>query len=436
MNETRQVPGDNRDRLIACYRAAIEAAMPGPAVERALSESGPPEARPWILAIGKAAAAMARAAAAFLARQGLLPAGGLVVTAAPAAVNGLDLVVGDHPFPGPGSARAADAVGRLCREIPAGRTVYLLLSGGASSLMAGPDAGLTIRDLRDASDQLLRSGLDIGGMNLVRKRLSRWAGGRLAVALQHATVLQLVVSDVIGDDLAAIGSGPAVPDPSTAAVALDLIDRVELRHRMPAAAIALLEEIRAGRRAELPNPRHPAFRTVTTRLVASNRDALAGAAREARRLGWEATVEPAPIRGEARDAGTAIAERLLQVPPSPVSRLLVIGGETTVHLGGATGRGGRCQELALAVALVLDRAPDRRITLLAAGTDGRDGPTDAAGAIVMGSTCRAIRECGIDPESALERHLSYDGLDAAGALLRVGQTGTNVMDLVLGLVTP
>jgi glycerate-2-kinase len=436
MNETQQDPGDNRTGLMACYRAAIEAAMPGPAVDRALSASPLPEAPPWILAIGKAAAAMAGAASEFLARHGLRPAGGLVVAPASATVAGLDLLVGDHPLPGPGSARAAEAIGRLCQEIPAGRMVYLLLSGGASSLMAGPDTGLTITDLRSASEQLLRSGLDIAGMNLIRKRLSRWAGGRLAVALQHTALLQLVVSDVIGDDLAAIGSGPAVPDPSTAEAALALLDRAELRHLMPAAAIALLEAIRAGRRADLPSPGHPAFASVATSLVASNRDALRGAATEARRLGWEVTVDPAPIRGEARTMGTAIADRLLHAPESALSRLLVVGGETTVRLGSATGRGGRCQEMALAAALELDRARDRRVCILAAGTDGRDGPTDAAGAIVTGSTCLAIRGRGMDPGTALERHDSHGALDAAGALLRVGQTGTNVMDVVLGLVTP
>ena len=436
MNEALEGPGDNRDRLVACFRAAVAAAMPGPGVRRALLEFGAPSRPPRILSIGKAAIPMARAARAVLEQAGLGTAGGLVIAPDPGSVEGLDLVVGEHPLPGPGSARAAAAIETFCRETPPSTPVWLLLSGGATSLMAGPEPGLSVAALTATFDQLLRSGLDIATMNAIRKRLSRLAGGKLAVALQHTSILQLVVSDVIGDDLAAIGSGPAVPDPASAAEILALIDRSRLRDRIPGPALELLGETAAGRRPETPKPVHPAFGTVTTRIIASNRIALEGAAAAARQFGWMVEIRPEPVRGEARIAGAAIAEILAGLPRSEAPSLIVFGGETTVQVGAATGRGGRCQELALSAAALLARHPARRITLLAAGTDGRDGPTDAAGAVVDGTTWAAIEATDVEPAAALERHDCYTALDAAGALLRTGPTGTNVMDVVLGLVTP
>jgi hydroxypyruvate reductase len=379
---------------------------------------------------------MARAALAVLEHGRLEAAAGLVVAPNPGAVDGLDLLVGDHPLPGPASARAAAAIETFCRETPPATPVWLFLSGGATSLMAGPEPGLSVADLTATFDQLLRSGLDIAAMNAVRKRLSRLAGGKLAVALQHTSILQLVVSDVIGDDLAAIGSGPAVPDPARAAEILGLIDRSELRGRIPGPAVRLLEETADGRRAETPKPSHPAFGMVTTRIVASNRIALEGAAAAAHQFGWMVEIKPEPVRGEARIAGTAIAEMLTALPPSGTPTMIGFGGETTVHVGAATGRGGRCQELALGAAAALACHPSRSAMLLAAGTDGRDGPTDAAGAVVDGATWAEIEKTGANPAAALERHDCYPALDAAGALFRTGPTGTNVMDVVLGLVTP
>ena len=434
MNEALTAPHDNRARLVACFRAAVAAAMPGPAVRQALLELGEPSRPARILSIGKAAIPMARAALAVLEQCRLGAAGGLVVAPDPGQVDGLEVLVGDHPLPGPGSARAAGAIERFCLNTPPSTLVWLLLSGGATSLMAGPEQGLSGEALTATFDQLLRSGLDISAMNAIRKRLSRLAGGKLAVALQHTSILQLVVSDVIGDDLAAIGSGPAVPDPATAAEILGLIDRSGLRDRIAGPALKLLVETTDGRRAETPKPSHPAFKTVTTRIVVSNRTALAGAASAARQFGWVVEIDPEPLRGEAGMVGAAIAEMLNGVPLSESPTLMLFGGETTVHLGAATGRGGRCQELALAAAAVLARHPDRQAMLLAAGTDGRDGPTDAAGAVVDGTTWTAIQAAGVEPAAALQSHDCYPALDAGGAVLRTGPTGTNVMDVVLGLV--
>ena len=226
-------PAHLRSELLACFDTMLAAVRPGPALAGALDGIVVPEEPPRVLAIGKAAAPMARTAAAWLGARGIRPAAGLVVAPDSATAAGLPVITGNHPWPGAGSAAAAEAIDTFCRATPPDSDVWLLLSGGASSLMAGPESDLTLEDLRTAYDQLLASGLDIGAMNLVRKRLTRWGGGKLAAALAQARVSQFLISDVPGDALDAIGSGPAVPDTGTAGLALDIIDRAGLRSTLP-----------------------------------------------------------------------------------------------------------------------------------------------------------------------------------------------------------
>jgi hydroxypyruvate reductase len=278
-------------------------------------------------------------------------------------------------------------------------------------------------------------------MNRIRKRFSRWGGGRLAAALAPARVRVFVISDVIGDDLASIGSGPCVPDPTTAAEVHRSLADAGLWSRSPAAARQLVLAAESGETAETPKPGDQAFAHVTLELIASNRLALEAAARRAAELGLTTEVAETPLAGEAWATGASVAAILLQhcgpqgIPqPVAATRCFIWGGETTVTLGeGPPGLGGRCQELALAAAQALDGARPG-VALLAAGTDGRDGPTDAAGAIVDGNTWRTARGAGRDPAHDLAAHDAYHALDAAGALLRVGLTGTNVMDVVIGVV--
>jgi glycerate 2-kinase len=422
----------SRDQLVALFQSAIEAALPGRAVSEALTRE-PAGTEPFIIAIGKAAVPMAQAAVSVLAERGRRPRGGVVVCQVPEPVDHLTVFAGEHPVPGEGSALAAQALGQLCREIPADARVWVLLSGGTTSLIAGPDDGLTLRDLQQSFVALLRSGLEIGAMNLVRKRLTRWGGGKLGAALSGTDVLQLIVSDVIGDDLPSIGSGPLVPDPATSAEVLALIGTaVEL----PEAAMRRLSDMAAGRWPETLRPGDPAFDRITTHVVVSNRQALEAVAARARTLGWLVSVEAAPLEGEAADAGRSIAARLGSLNDPVTPHLFVYGGEPTVHLEGTGGVGGRAQELALAAAEILAGHPESRILLLAGGTDGRDGPTDAAGAVTDGTTWARIRALGDDPAAALARHDSYPVLAKAGALLKTGPTGTNVMDVVLGLRLP
>jgi hydroxypyruvate reductase len=430
-----------RELLVDLYSVATAAVNPGPALRARLDRLEWTEGRrPWILALGKAALPMARMALDTLAEWKCEPAGGLIVAPAPSPSPhpALPVVAGDHPEPGPGSLAAATALGETASRIGPNDDVWVLLSGGASSLLAAPVDGVPARDLTALYGLLLGSGLDITAMNRIRKRFSRWGGGRLARALAPARVRGFVVSDVIGDDLAAIGSGPCVPDPTTASDIRRLLAEAHLWERVPASARRLVTATESGETAETPKPGDAAFARVTLELIASNRLALEAAAERAAELGLAPIVAETPLAGEASTVGASVAATLLQHcgrsgNMQPAGRCLIWGGETTVALGDAPpGLGGRCQELALAAARELGGAPGA-IGLLAAGTDGRDGPTDAAGAIVDGATWRAIIDAGRDPGRDLRAHDAYRALDAAGALLKVGLTGTNVMDVVIGV---
>ncbi len=351
----------------------------------------------------------------------------------------LRVVVGDHPEPGARSASAAQALEEVTSRVEPTDEVWVLLSGGTTSLIGAPEAGLSSSDLRHIFALLLGSGLDITAMNRIRKRFSRWGGGKLARALSPALVRVYIVSDVIGDDLASIGSGPCVPDLTTASEVRELLQHAGLWSRIPEAARRFVVAAESGERAETPKPGEPTFARVTLELVASNRLALEAAAKRAAELGLAPRVIETPLAGEASTAGASVADSLLYncvrspIPqPTKVPACMIWGGETTVSLGdNPTGLGGRSQELALAAARVLDGASG--VALLAAGTDGRDGPTDAAGAIVDGTTWRGITMQGRDPDGDLARHNAYPALDAVAALVKPGLTGTNVMDIVIGI---
>ena len=431
------------DLLLDLYRAATTAAAPGPALAARLERVElDPARRVWILALGKAALPMATTAVAVLRTHGRDPSGGLIV----ALVEGqsphpvLDLVKGDHPEPGPNSLAAAQAVGGAVGRVSPSDEVWVLLSGGTTSLVGAPEPGITPAELTAIYTLLLGSGLDITAMNRIRKRFSRWGGGKLARALAPARVRVYIVSDVIGDDLASIGSGPCVPDPTSAADIRALLEGAGLWSRMPESARQVVSSAILGKTPETPKPGDEAFARVTLELVASNRLALEAAAKRAAELGLAPRVVETPLAGEASTDGASIAASLLNncvrpsIPqPSRSQPCLIWGGETTVTLGdNPTGLGGRSQELALAAARALDGASSG-IALLAAGTDGRDGPTDAAGAIVDGRTWTAIESRGRDPAHDLAAHDAYPALDSVGALLKPGLTGTNVMDIVIGI---
>jgi hydroxypyruvate reductase len=319
--------------------------------------------------------------------------------------------------------------------------VFVLLSGGTTSLVAAPIDGVSDRDLTRLFDSLLSSGADITVMNAVRKRFTRWGAGRLARALAPSPVHCLIVSDVVGDDVASIGSGPCTPDRHSPADVLALIERDGLEPFVPRPLRALLEDPLSP--DQPPQPNDPLFARVESAVILGNRDALVAAAVQARSLG----ADPVRVVGEPLlDDATFTAQRIVDelvrfreadLPDGDGIACMIWGGETTVRLGAADPvPGGRCQELALAAADALHAEEDRGegITLLAAGTDGRDGNTDAAGAVVEATTWDAIHVAGRDPSNDLSEHRAYDALGAVGALLRTGLSGTNVGDVVVGVV--
>lgn len=440
------------ERKLACelLDAAIAAAAPAPLVDRAVESLGLGRGRRvWVYSIGKAATAMAAGACTAL-RRGLHEVrGGIVVSAEPAPPPDGTLVatVGDHPTPGRQSCTAADLLGEAARGRTSGDVALVLVSGGATSLIAAPARGIGEAELAQVNELLLRSGLGISEINAVRKRLTRWGGGRLALALAPAATYCLVISDVVGDDPADVGSGPCVADGRTVGDVLALLDRRRLFTSLPATVRDLVLAMVRGVVPDTPRPTHPAFAHVRTKVIASNRTALEATAEAARTRGASRVeLSPTPLVGEASVAGAAIARELVALREHVDDRGWICrlwGGETPVSVAQAdhkhpprVGRGGRSQELALAAARELAECGDDAagITILAAGTDGRDGPTDAAGAVVDRHTWGAIAAAGLDPAAALTHHDAYGALDAVGALVRTGPTGTNVGDVVIGIV--
>lgn len=458
LSEPNRAP---RAVLADLYEAAVAGAAPGPLTAAALDRF---EARPgqriWLFAFGKGARAMAAAACATLQRSLHTIAGGVVVAPddGPSPYATLASLPGDHPLPGRRSFTAAERIGAVARGMRSDDIAIVLMSGGATSLIAAPLRGMAEADLGQLFELLLASGLDVRQMNAVRKRFTRWGAGRLALALAPARTHVVVVSDVPGDDPADVGSGPCAPDAYGVRDVIDLMTRSGVLARVAPAMRDYLAGVARGVVPETPKRTHPAFAHVTTRVVGTNRLALDAVAMRARATGVGMHVCGIPLSGDAAAAGERLAAALLERARTGQEGGMVWGGETTVQLavmppafggrgagaarmdrfGGAPPTGGRCQELALAAARVLAEAGEagRRVTILAAGTDGRDGPTDASGAFADADVWSTIARNGRDPGLALARHESHAALGAADALLRRGLTGTNVMDVVIGLVSP
>lgn len=424
-----------RDLFAASLIAADPTAFTARAVRLRLPNDRSRVAPTWIIAVGKAALTMARAAVAEMTQRNLPIAGGVIIGPAEGESPHPSLVMkeGDHPLPGPNSFAAAAALADVCNRVSSGDRVFVLLSGGASCLMAAPIDGISEDDLVALCQLLLRSGLDIGRVNAVRKRFLRWGAGRLASTLAPARTELIVLSDVIGDNLSFIGSGPCVPDPSSALDVRRLMDETDLTEAAPPAVMRYLDEVMRGERPETPKADSPAFLFSGVPAVQGNSGVLDAGALRARVLGFDPVViVTEPLLGEAAAAGARVASAAMALPRGGVA---FWGGETTVTMGSSNAVGGRCQEMMLSAAITLAAAGNGAsgITLLAAGTDGRDGPTDAAGAIVDGLSAGRMMEAGIDPEEALRRHDSYEALHLAGSLLKTGLTGTNVADVVIAV---
>ncbi len=389
--------------------------------------------RVWVVGAGKAAAPMARAVEQVF---GARVAGGLVVTkyGHGEPLRRVELREAGHPVPDAAGVAASRDLAALLSRVQAGDLVVCVISGGGSALLPSPAEGIALSEKQEVTRLLLGCGATIGEINCVRKHLSDLKGGGLARLAQPATLLTLVLSDVVGDPLDVIASGPTVPDPTTFAEAQAILARFGVADRVPASVAARLAAGASGRLPETPKAGDPAFARAVNVMVGSNALAVAASAREARRLGYRTLVLSTTVTGEARQVAAvqAAVARELAGSGHPLRRpaCVLSGGETTVTLSG-NGKGGRNQELALAAALGIDGL--ERIAILSAGTDGNDGPTDAAGAFVDGATVTRARAAGLDPRAALERHDAYPFFAALGDLVITGPTRTNVMDLCLVL---
>lgn len=398
------------------YGEAIRRALPDVAVKEALKgfRSGP--GRTLLVSVGKAAWRMASAAL-----EAVRVDGGLVVTKyghSQGPLPGLEILEAGHPVADAASFAASERALALVRGLGEGDTVLFLLSGGGSALFESSD--LSLEEFQEINRGLLACGADIREVNRVRKRLSNVKGGRFGAACAPARVFSVVLSDVLGDRLDTIASGPAAVDASTLEETLEVVERYALKLSPQA-------------RALLARPLPAALPHVESRVCGSVSQLCQTAAEVCRGLGYEARVLTDRAAGEAREAGEALARALLRERKAGRPLALILGGETVVRLTGK-GKGGRNQELALAAAPVL--AGTEGTALFSVGSDGTDGPTDAAGGYVDGGTRDRLRRLGIEIPAALAENDSYHALEKAGGLIVTGPTGTNVNDLSVALYRP
>ncbi len=413
------------------FEAAVAAVEPEAAVRDVLRHRPLPD-RVRVVGFGKAAVAMTTSAASVVGARRLVAPSLAITThagaarAVPDADPEVEVLGAGHPLPDHAGVAAARRLVEIVTAEEACDLLIVLVSGGGSALLTSPAPGIELDDLILTTDLLLKSGVDIDSLNVVRKRLSTLKGGRLARLAGPTPVLALILSDVVGDDPSAIAAGPTAPDASTFVEAREVLARSGCWDRIPHAVRSHMELGVAGIEPDTPGPEDPLFESVENIVVAGNRTAVAAAAASVRRAGHVVGAISEPIVGPARDAGRGLVERAWKAHGRLTA--LVGGGETTVEVVGR-GRGGRNQEMALGFALAARRLPAERWAFLSGGTDGIDGPTQAAGAVVDAGTLERIRRSGIDPEAALDENDSGTALAASGDLVVVGPTGTNVGDI-------
>jgi glycerate 2-kinase len=420
-----------RSDLLVIARAAIRAASPSVITRQAATRlARHTRGRPFLLAVGKAAPAMAEALND--AYPEILE-GGLVIGShlARPLPSPLRWQQADHPVPGDGSLAAGRAAVEFTRAVGPEDTLIVLVSGGASALMTAPVAGITLDDKQRVTRRLLTAGADIRALNTVRKHLSAVKGGRLAAGCR-GRVIAWLLSDVVGDDPSVIGSGPTVGDLSTFADALEILDRYGGRAQFPDPVVGYLERGAAGREDETPKPGSVTLQRAMTTVIGSARLSLEGAAAAARRLGYSVITRAEPVVGEARAAARDHLAWVCRRLESNHERSCVLScGETTVTVMGA-GRGGRNQEFVLALAIALS-GQHTELTAASIGTDGIDGPTDSAGAIADETTIVRAERAGLSALHALEENDSWTFFAALDDLILTGPTGTNVGDVQIVL---
>jgi glycerate 2-kinase len=389
-----------------------------------------------LVGFGKAVSLMSKAIEDNL---GDLLAGGLVVTKYGHSVQGgrnskIITYEAGHPLPDENGLKAAKEIVRVLKEADKTTLFICLISGGGSALLAAPYNDITLADKQEVTDMLLRAGADIYELNTVRKHISAVKGGRLAEAAQPARIISLILSDVLGDRLDMIASGPTAPDKTTYNDAYNVFRKYNLESRLPSSVTEIISKGIRGLMPETPKDDDPVFQRVSNIIIGSNKIATEAAMKTAELLGYRTTVISAELSGEASSVAGELAKKAIyakKVLAAGEKACLIAGGETTVTVRG-NGKGGRNTELALAFGMEIKGLPG--ITLLSAGTDGTDGPTDAAGAFVDGQTVAKAAGAGIDAGEYLKNNDSYTFFSKMGDLLITGPTGTNVMDIQIILL--
>lgn len=438
---------ERRARILPVLDAALDAVDPRSAVARVLRRSGDAllvgereyrlidYRRVFALAFGKAAAPMAQA----VHDLGLRLDGGVVITKYgygpdhPDDLALLTVVEAGHPTPDATGLAAARRVAEIAGSATADDLIILLISGGGSALFTLPAPGLTLDDLQKTTDLLLACGATINETNAVRKHLSLVKGGQLARLAAPATIISLILSDVIGSPLDVIASGPATPDPTTWADAWAVIENYHLADKLPIAVRQRLQTGLAGERPDTPKPGDPLFDLVQTVIVGDNAIAAEAARRAATAQGFNAAILSTFVQGEAREVAQVLVglgrEVVAHHRPLTPPACLILGGETTVTLHGR-GKGGRNQEMALSAAIALAQAPETApIVIVALATDGTDGPTDAAGGMVGATSLTRAKAAGLNARQHLNDNNATPWLQAISDLLVTGPTRTNVNDL-------
>lgn len=442
-----------RNRAVTIFQAGVAAADPYAAVCRYLNfkqnafhikRNDFDETRTghWskihLIAFGKAACPMTKAALACIPAQYLSePSIAVTNYENVTAIDGVKVIGAAHPLPDDAGINAAKYCAEVARMAKAGELVLVLVSGGGSALIPYPVETVTLADKILTTDLLLTSGANINQINCVRKHLSQLKGGGLARMIAPADCHALILSDVIGDNLSAIASGPTVPDSTTFADAVTILTENSLWEKVPVSVRHYLQSGQQGKVPETPKTNDPCFERVSHTLIGSNRISLDAIAKSAQALGFEANLYSDKLCGEARDEAEKLVlfakQRISGVEKRPMA--ILAGGETTVTIQG-NGKGGRNQEMALSFAINAEKhgLPGNWV-FLSGGTDGRDGPNDAAGGIVDSGTIPRMLKAGVNPSGLLANNDSYNALQASQDLLTTGATGTNVADLQVLLLT-
>ncbi|MBC7250376.1 MAG: glycerate kinase [Anaerolineae bacterium] len=448
------MPQDKKryELIAAVQRAALDAVAPDAAVRRQLRREGhvlhiadrtyslAEYDRVFVVGGGKAGAPMAAAVEEVLGER--ITAGAVNVkhgytlsAAGQEPASRIQIVEAGHPVPDEAGRQGAEHIAQMLTGLGERDLVLVLISGGGSALLPLPCEGISLADVQALTNTLLRCGATINEINAVRKHISQIKGGQLARLAYPATVVALILSDVVGNPLDVIASGPTVPDPTTFAEAWAVLERYGIVDEVPGSIVSRLRAGLAGQVPETPKPGDPVFTRVQNVIVGSNEIAAQAAVDEAREQGFSALLLSTFIEGEAREVArvfAGIAKGMAQHGwPLKPPACLVAGGETTVTIRGR-GKGGRNQELALAAALAIDGW--QNVAVVGLATDGTDGPTDAAGAIAWGDTVTRARARGLDAAAYLANNDAYHFFQALGDLIITGPTNTNVNDLIFVFV--